>query len=368
MPADFMNRIADASDAELAAVTRTLIQLPEVETNDEERFFGQVKALVEDRAHRLWPGESASEVAIFVRVDYPRLAADTLVCPKPSADMIGTVEPLMGRVFLLDRNASQGWSADLPTADPGELLEWLNSSLLGSNQIIFVYRKNHLMIERANGAGQSPTRQEKIRTQPAPVTPQGLIAALDVFHKTHVLTPHNCPEGVWRTGHAELYHVGPTPELSLQAILRTFLTAWFRGQLRVEREISTEIGRIDIGLLYPPIDPKDGLTYWGVVELKVIKSFRYSSNGKKPNKVGPLPNARDVAKGVQQAYAFRVNRGCTCAILEIYDMRADKTVDPRQHSEVKKVLSACSPAPLMRLMPLFGSAQQARQAGFFPKP
>jgi len=327
-----------------------------------------VQALVENRARREWPGETDAGVSIFVRVGYPRQAAGALSGAKPSADMIGTDEPLMGRVFLLNGNASQGWSANLPSVDSGEIIEWSGALPFGGSQVILVYRNTLVMIERANGAMQGMTRNEPIRAHPPSVTREGLFEALNAFHITHVLTPQNCPEGLWRNGHAEAYHAGPTPEVSLQAQLRTFLTAWFRGQLRVDREITTEIGRIDIGLLIPPTDPKGGLTYWGIVELKVVKSFRYSKTGGDPIKVGPLANARDVAKGVQQAYAFRKNRGCACAVLEIYDMRADKKVDPREHDEVKNVLPTCTPPPDLRLTPLFGSAQQAREAGYFPPP
>ena len=368
MAADTGGQIADVSDADLASVTRTLVGQPDIEADDRERFFGQVQTLVEDRARREWPGEGEAGISIFVRTDYPRQAASALTASKPSADMIGTDEPLMGRVFLLDRNASQGWSADLPTPDPGEIIEWLSRLPFGGSQVILVYRNTLLLIERANGAQQGMTRQEPIRTELPPVTREGLFEALDSFHMSHVLTPQNCPEGLWRKGHAESYHTGPTPEVSLQAQLRTFLTGWFRGQLRIDREIPTEIGRIDIGLLIPPSDPSGGLTYWGVVELKVVKSFRHSKSGGTPVKVGPLVNARDVAKGLQQAYAFRTNRGCACAVLEIYDMRADKAGDPRQHAEVQAVLPTCSPPPEMRLTPLFGSAQQARDAGYFPPP
>ncbi|TPK96544.1 MULTISPECIES: hypothetical protein [unclassified Mesorhizobium] len=368
MADEVASQIADVSDAELASVTQTLVFQPDVSADDRDRFFGQVQALVEDRARREWPGEDGSGISIFVRADYPRQAASALAGTKPSADMVGTDEPLMGRLFLLDRNASQGWSGDLPFADSGELIEWLTTLPFGSSQVILVYRSTSLMIERANGAQGGMTRKESIRAKLPPVTREGLLEALNHFHMHSVLTPQNCPDGLWRVGHAEAYHTGPTPEVSLQAQLRTFLTAWFRGQLHVDRETTTEIGRIDIALLIPPSDSSGGLTYWGVVELKVVKSFRYSKNGNAPVKVGLLTNARDVAKGVLQAHAFRTNRGCAYAVVEVYDMRADKKVDPREHAEVKKVLPTCSPTPDIRLTPLFGSAQQAREAGYFPPP
>jgi len=368
MPAEINGSISDVSDAELASVTNTIVSQPDVDADDRDRFFGQVQALVEGRAQAGWPAESADTIAIFVRADYPREAASALTGTKPSADMQETVEPLMGRVFLLDRNARQGWSANLPSADAGEIIEWLRTLPFGGSQVILAYRTGLMMIERANGAHGEMTRREPIRMQPAAVTQQGLFEALDAFHMNTVLTPRNCASGIWSTGHAENYHAGPTPELSIQGQLKTFLTAWFYRKLRVDPEISTEIGRIDLGLLIPPANPGGGLTYWGVIELKVVKSYRHSTSGQPPAVVTALSNAQDVAKGVQQAHAFRTNRGCSCAVLEVYDMRADKNEDPREHVEVQNVLLSCQPPPDIRLVPLFGSAHQARDAGFIPPP
>ena len=78
MAGEAEGQIADVSDIDLASVTRTLVVQPDVEADDRERFFGQVQALVEDRARREWPGEGAGGISIFVRTDYPRQAASAL--------------------------------------------------------------------------------------------------------------------------------------------------------------------------------------------------------------------------------------------------------------------------------------------------
>jgi hypothetical protein len=366
MPDDSNASVDDISDAELASVTRSIVSQPDPDADDRERFFNEVQALLESRARRNWPGEGSAGISILIRADYPRQAAASLPGAKPSADMIGTDEPLMGRIFLLDRNASQGWSADLPLTDPGEIVEWLSTLPFADSQAIIVYRTTALLIERANGALGGTTRQQRIRDREPEVTLNGLLEALDFFHSANLITPQNCPRGVWKVGHAASYHPGRKPEDSLQSELRTSLNAWFRGRLRVEREITTEIGRIDIGLLIPLDNTNLGLAYWGVVELKVVKSFRHSTRDDRLVRVTPMENAREVAEGIRQAHAFRQNRGCAYAVLEIYDMRADKGTDPREHAEVRATLPMCSPPPEIRLMPMFGSASQAREAGCFP--
>jgi hypothetical protein len=45
-------------------------------------------------------------------------------------------------------------------------------------------------------------------------------------------------------------------------------------------------------------------------------------------------------------------------------MRKDKVLDPRNHAVVAQALYEHKPNPRMRLMPLFGSANDARHAGY----
>jgi hypothetical protein len=353
------------TDADLAEVTQTLVSQPDLSEDEADRFFAQVHTLAEIRARKGWPLEGVATIAIFVRTEHPRRWADSLGHATPVADLAATSTPLMGRIFLLDRNASQGWSGDLPSSDPGVLIEWLKTLPFGTGQIILLYRDTLVVVERARGAAAGATRQEDVRASAVFASEAELIKALNLFHVREVLTPRPCPEGVWRRGHASSYHAGPTPEKSIQGRLKTFLNGWFRDHLRAEPEDETEIGRIDIRLLERG-GPGEGLRYWGIIELKVVKSFRHPRKGTRPVKVGPTENARDVAEGIRQAHAFAINRGVACSMLEIYDMRAQKAADPRVHPVVLAALQECVPHPTMRLCPIFGSASQARAAGYFP--
>lgn len=365
MAAENGGGIADVDDEELKLVTRTLVDQPDVDADVVDRFFGQVQALAEDRARRGWPGEGEPDIAVFVRADYPRELAAGLAAEQPVADLIGTSAPLLGRIFVLDRNASQGFCGSFSYSEPGEILEWLAANLPG-RQVVILYRETMLLIDRAEGPGASETRRETVRAAAPAASEESLVEALELFHR-EVLIPSTCPEGVWRKRNAQKYHPGIAPEKSIQACLKRFLNGWFRGTLRAEEEDTTEIGRIDIRLLAPE-GAKGGLAYWGIVELKVVKSFRHPKKaGAVPATVRPIENARDIAEGVTQAHAFGKNRGAF-AMVEVFDMRRDKALDPRKHAAVKTALAACDPEPPVRLTPIYGSAKDARNAGHAPGP
>jgi hypothetical protein len=88
----------DVAEEDLRRVAQTLVFQPDVDASAADRFFGQVQVLSEDRAQRGWPGEGSEALAVFVRTKYPREAAAAVGGASPSADMIGTDEPLLGRI------------------------------------------------------------------------------------------------------------------------------------------------------------------------------------------------------------------------------------------------------------------------------
>jgi hypothetical protein len=209
----------------------------------------------------------------------------------------------LGRIYILNFDASQGRSALLISDKAGEVVEWLAEQPFGSGQVIVVYRESLQLIERAGGAQGGTSRQEQIREKPPRVTENELVEALNLFHKREVLTPQMCPP-LWRPKHAGRYHPGSRPEKTIQDKLKTWLGSWWRGYLRPECEDSIDIGRIDIRLLRP--EAQGALCYWAVIELKIVKSFRYPEAGDSPSAVSDNENAQEVAKGVEQATAVRL--------------------------------------------------------------
>jgi hypothetical protein len=360
MPDDRVS-IPGVRDADLEKVARGLLSVPDLGASRIERFFGQVQAIVDARAQACWPNEGAANLSLFFQAPYPRFAAKSLNC-RPIADLDATTEPILGRIFLLNGDASQGFCADLPVDDPGEVFAWLQELSFCNEPNIAVYRDTGVMIERAMGVSGPASRKERIRSEAPAATPDQLLDGLDRFHQSELITPHVCPKGVWLGGASSKYYIGDDPERTIQAQLRTFLNGWFRKVLRAECEDSTRAGRIDVRLLKD--EPGEGLAYWAIVELKVVKSYVYiADRARNPRVVSPRQNAEAVAEGVRQAHEFAKERNCLPGYLEIFDLRKDKVEDVLSHDVVDEQVKAVDPAPVINIRPLFGSASDARKAG-----
>ena len=258
---------------EIAATAALFATLPNLQALPVHRFAQAVRSLVEKRACAQWPNEGTEDVAVFVMVDHPRPIGEHHGA-QPFADPIATADPLLGRLFFANRDASTGRVMNMPTA-PAAILEWLHDNALSSCPVILVYRRNALMITRPAGTiGLS--NQTPIRDSPPVADLHELQKALRHFHLQHVLTPSCSPKGLWENGHAQHYIPGPRPEATIQSHLTIVLNSWFHGILRAEREDSTNIGRIDVRLLQP--GPTGSLNYWAIMELKVIRSFTHANS------------------------------------------------------------------------------------------
>ena len=359
MPAEVPNDIPGVEDKQLAAVAGLLPELPNIRAEPADRFAQAVRTLVESRARREWPNEGEADLAVFVMVDHPRQVGERHGA-RPFADPLAKDDPLLGHLFFANRDASAGRFMSIPT-DPNAILEWVADHDLGDRPIVIVYRTSKQMVTRRAGI-DDPARHDPIRDQEPSATLPELMEALDHFHRTGLLTPMCCPDGVWEPGRAARYVPGPHPEGSIQSALEVALNFWFRGVVKAEHEDNTNIGRIDVRLLKKS---KDGsLAYWVIMELKVIKSFRNAPQGSDPSPVSDADNVAAIVEGVRQAGAYRENRSAEEGLLEIYDLRKDKTDDLRKHEKVSAAMSRLTPQPEVHVWPVFGSAQDARNAGF----
>ena len=189
-----------------------------------------------------------------------------------------------------------------------------------------------------------------------------LVEALEFFH-IRQLTPASCADGIWESGRAAEYVPGRAPEKAVQESLCIVLSSWFRGVVRVEPEDSISIGRIDVRLLKPSMEEK-ALAYWAIIELKIIRSFTNAPVGQEPSPVGASQNIAGIVKGLKQAWAYRRNREAEEGLVEIFDLRKDKGEDLLNHPDVVATLQNYAPAPRHNVRPIFGSSQDARNAGY----
>ena len=101
-----------------------------------------------------------------------------------------------------------------------------------------------------------------------------------------------------------------------------------------------------------------GLAYWIIMELKVIKSFTTTES-----KVSDSTNVEAIVKGVKQAGSYRANRFPEAGMLEVYDLRRDKSEDLTTRQDVSVARGAYSPPLMVDVWPMYGSADDARNAG-----
>ena len=359
MPPESLASVAGTDDTILAAVAGILPKLPNVRAEDPDRFAQAARALVEGRAQAGWPAEGEADVAVFVMVDRPREFAARFIS-NAIMDPLATQEPLLGRLFLMNRDCSSGRSLPLPVA-PGNLLDWLSENGLGDRPVAVAYRTTSTMTVRREGV-EDLMRPHKIRDNPPAATVEELFDALNHFHLSGLLTPTCCAPGVWEPKRADKYVPGAQPERSIQKALVLALGMWFHGLVRVDPEDPTSIGRIDVRLLKQSVEGP--LTYWAIVELKVIKAFANAKGRAKAAAVSRTVNVDAIKKGLRQTWAYQSNRESEEGLLEIFDLREDKSEDLMADSDVVKVLGELTPVPRYTVRPLFGSSEHARVAGF----
>lgn len=345
--------ISGVADEELATVAGLMPALPNIRVSRADRFSQAIRMLVEKRAQDDWPLEGEADVAVFVLVDYPRKVGETHR-GKPFADPMAQGTPLLGRLFFASADASHGHYIPVPR-EPAVVLEWLEDQGLAACPTVIVYRNAKQMVTRKFGI-RDWARSDAIRDQEPLATLQELKDALEHYHRSRVVSPLGCPDGVWKEHCADRYIPGEQPEKSIQKDLQIALNFWFRGIVKAESEDSTNIGRIDVRLLKRQANR--GLGYWIILELKVIKSFTNTASS-----VSDSSNVEAIAKGVKQAGSYRANRHADEGRLEVYDLRQDKSEDLTARKDVSDALSMYSPPPVVDVWPVFGSADDARNAG-----
>jgi hypothetical protein len=358
MEPESQEKIHGVDDQELVRALDALPNVPPESIDDFDRFVAETRGIVEDRAQRGWIGEGAADVAIFLHAPYPKKTGDKL-SGAPVANFLGSLQPVLGRLFILNRDASWGRAVDLPVPND-EIIDWLLERGLGGYPVIFCYRGSMRLLGHAKGAKHGVSTKEIIRAVPPTATLDQVAAALTLFHQENLLSPSVCPSGVWEKSRSSEYVPGVRPEKAIQFVLRTALYSWFRGVLRAEPEDPTPVGRIDVRLSKKC---NGSWAYWAILELKVLRSCHSATKKERPKPYSDAQNAEDIAEGVRQVDSFARYRNAI-PLLEIFDLRKEKQPNVLEHKTVITELAKHSPQPNCRTWPLFGSAKDARLAGY----
>lgn len=354
-----LRRNVIANEALLAESVLSMDQ-PNVRAEAPIRFALAAHRLLESRARKDWPYEKRKEnCAVFVMVDRPRFIAENISLnstPVVSPGSSGST-PLFGNLFLMNMDCSRGNFIPLPCKQ-NELLDWLDDQYLGHWPLAIAYRNTSKFIMRYAGT-DDVVREFNIRDQLPEVTCEQLVKALTVFYENYLQTPNRYARGIWEEGHEKKYIPGQNPELCIQKELVPGLDMWFNGCSRISVEGGTSLGRYDIQLQKPGEDKMMG--NWAIIELKIIKTYSNPKSGGAPAPVSESTNIREIKKGLRQVSAYSDKTSSELALLEIFDMRRDKSNDLTQNANVQKQINNLEPKPIYNTRKMYGSAEQARR-------
>ena len=352
--------ISGINDDDIGVAAQKLPDLPALKASDPDRFVIEIRHLIEERAQAGWPSESDANVAAFVMVPYPRQVKERYQIERV-LDLRANLKPVLGKLLFLSNDGTHGCAMPMPTND-ADILDWLEAEGFANSPIVLIYRGSLKMVSRTSGATGN-ARYDQIRETIPEATLDGLLGALEHFHLENLLTPSICSKGVWEAELAMNYVPGKHPEKAIQYDLRIALKSWFQGVLRVELEDKIPTGRIDVRILRRNQDDSS-FSYWAVVELKVIRSKRNAPKGKRASTVSISKNVSEVVEGLKQVNSFRRDRNAVEGLLEVFDMRKNKSIDVKGEAAVIDQCKIIDQDILFNVRPLFGTAKDARDAGF----
>jgi hypothetical protein len=181
------------------------------------------------------------------------------------------------------------------------------------------------------------------------VTLDEIFAVIDRIHLRQLVTPDAQPETGKLWADVDRGYPVAKAELTIQMYLETALNAGF-PTCTVRREQTQTVGRLDLELEQADPQQPGSFIRHAVLELKVLRSR--NSTGKATS---AAQTARWVDEGVDQAYAYRLERAARASALCCFDMRADHS-DPFG----SVVDRAAKLQVALRAWPLYSTAKQLR--------
>ena len=154
------------------------------------------------------------------------------------------------------------------------------------------------------------------------VTPDTIKRVIDRIYESSFITPDAQVPGassVWQD--SDRFWPSRNAEALIQAHLKTGLHAHF-FDCEIRHEQPSKAGRLDLEIERP--DPNDyfTITRLAVIELKVLRSFRYNGRATRAGAI-----SRWITKGVGQVVAYRDERHAQLGFLMCFDMRDADTGD-----------------------------------------
>ena len=231
---------------------------------------------------------------------------------------------LGGHVHVSDFSLNRVFRDQGGHADAASIWHRLKALSLGNAPCVLFDPQTGLMLLAEQGILGNITETQLLDFN-GNLTVANLDTLADGLYATTLKYPETFPH-VWRN--KDQFVPTSDAERLYQGLLFIHLRAHTQGTCLVVREDQTNAGRTDLTLTQ--FTPQ--IVF--VLELKVLKSFKYHPAGKPCRKFSRAENHAWADSGIDQVCDYRIARQADEAFLLLYDMR-------KQHQPIKKVISRC---------------------------
>ena len=186
------------------------------------------------------------------------------------------------------------------------------------------------------------------------VTQGDVFAAMDHLYHECFVTPSGLPQQVNLWNNTNQHWPRDDAEALIQSHLKAGLALRF-PYCTIRHEQTQQAGRTDLEIEEYTSNDRSSVVYHGILELKVLRSFRRSGG-----KVAPSEVRGAIADGVSQAGSYRDVKGARWSALCCYDMRQHDAGDEACFDHVQES-AATSRVDLKRWF-LYASPAEYRKA------
>jgi hypothetical protein len=314
----------------------------------EVRFLRGVAKLVKRRLRKQDASDSKPAV-FFLRPAAPASADDSEFHP-----MLDNGEtPIGGKAWFVSPLVVAGTCVDLAWTSDAQVFEFAKGDLaLGDvPAVIFDPRPDPVQV-RFYPLGLEQAEACDVREVAFGVVElDAILAVIDRVHEKQLVTPdaHSEAGKLWEKKTQNW--VSAKAELTIQMYLETALNAAL-PTCTIRSEQPQVSGRLDIEVEEPDDSDPSRVTRHALLELKVLKN--YGSTGESTS---DQETSTWIDEGVDQAYAYREERGTTASALCCFDMRKGFT-GPSAFDAVRS--KAQSLQVTLRVWHLFATAKEYR--------
>ena len=284
---------------------------------DDLRFRAGVARLIQ--AQRM-QGRGGTGLAIFLLTRRPQGSMQTW----ESTPMLDNgLTPVGGRVWVVNAPVASGLSVSIAELTDHEIFEFVSTGLgLGEVPTIIVDHRIAIPQIRHYSSGlDSPDAYEAISLVSGSIPISQILHEVESAYRAHLITPEA------QTGEGKLWAksshwwVVSSAEKVIQFYLKVHLTRAF-PLCKIREEQTQTTGRIDLEIEEPILSLAGGFIRHAILELKVLRS-----RGETGTAYTDAETLSWVEKGVQQASAYRLDRGAIASALCCFDLRSSDTGD-----------------------------------------